>query len=237
MAVVVELCGLPGAGKSTLARALVARLRLAGVPTADVMAPLGPDAGRAGRLVRKAVAAAVGLVEPGVGVVTAAAGQRDPRDLVARPGNLLVVRHALRRSRRRQGVAVFDQGPVQEWWSAALRARDREGVLAAAAADPVPRADVLVRVDAPVEVLVERLERRAVRQSRLEALDRDELRAVLGEGSELLDRLTQRRSVAGGAREGGPIVVDGLDPAAVQRVADEVGRVLAPRASSGDRTS
>jgi thymidylate kinase len=222
--VVVEFCGLPGAGKSTLARAVVARLRLQGVPTVEVMAPIGPDAGKAGRMLRKALAVARGMGEPGLGEVVVAAAQRDGRDRLARPANLLVVRHALRRARRRDPVAVMDQGPVQEWWSAALRARDREAVLAAAAADPAPEPDLLVRVDAPVEVLLERLAGRSVRQSRLEALDPAELRVVLDDGSFVLDRLTGKPVHSPGTHRRRLIRVDGFDPAAVNLVIDEVGR-------------
>ena len=105
--------------------------------------------------------------------------QADARDRIARPANLLVVRDAVRRSRGHAGVHVLDQGPVQEWWSAALRADDVR-VLEWAASDPAPRADLVVRVDAPVDVLVARLARRQARQSRLEGVTgrarEDELR-------------------------------------------------------------
>src|SRR4029079_7833800 len=118
----------------------------------DVMAPLGPSAARGPRLRRKSLVIASGVVHrggPGVaGNVAWRSRQADARDRVARPANLLVVRDAVRRAKGRAGVHVLDQAPVQEWWSAALRA-DRDRVLAWAADDPAPRADLLVRVDAP----------------------------------------------------------------------------------------
>ena len=115
-------------------------------------------------------------------------GQADARDRAARPANLLVVRDAVRRAARRPGLHVLDQGPVQEWWSAALRA-DGGRVLAWAAADHAPRADLLVRVDTPADVLAARLERRAERQSRLETVSGAHLDAELTRGAVLLDEL------------------------------------------------
>ena len=227
MGVVVECCGLPGSGKSTLARALVARLRLEGIPAADVMAPIGPDAGRVTRLARKTGGVARGLLGPGslhlATTVAVGSRQRSARDRVARPANLLVVRDAVRRARRRPGVSVLDQGPLQEWWSAGLRG-DRDRVLAAAAADLAERSDVLVRVDAPLDVLVDRLGRRDQRQSRLEGADPAARRAELESGLTLLDALCPQG--VDSPQSQGPVVVrvDGLDPAALDVVMEAVRR-------------
>ncbi len=193
MGYVVEFCGLPGSGKSTLARQVVAELRLRGVPTTDVMAPLGPDAGRTSRMRRKVQAITAGMLEPGaarlVGGVAVGSGQRDRRDQLARPANLLVVRHALRRARGRDGVSVLDQGPLQEWWSAALRAGDVERVIELARQDPMVLPDLLVRVETPVPVLVDRLEARGPRQSRLEGVETASRAAALERGNLLLATL------------------------------------------------
>jgi predicted kinase len=228
MGLVVELCGLPGAGKSTIARAVVARLRLQGLPVTDVMAPIGPAAARPERLARKAgilarsamaldtwrVAADVGL----------RSGQRDRRDRVARPMNLVVVRTLVARGARRPGVHVLDQGPVQEWWSAALRG-DARRVLAWAAADGPSRADLVVRVDAPIDVLVERLGGRSGRQSRLEALDEPGLRADLIRGEVLLDELCSQLVHSCGTHRPRLIRVDGLDTAAGEIVGEAIAEL------------
>jgi thymidylate kinase len=225
MGYVVEFCGLPTAGKSTLARAVVAQLRLRGVPTTEVMATLGPDAGRSARLARKVAAIGRATVEPGSITVAAGvglrSGQRDVRDRVARPANLLVVRHAVRRARRRPGVHVLDQGPVQEWWSAALRADDRR-VLVQSGSDPAERSDLLIRVDTPVPILLARLADRGPRQSRLEAVEPDEQRRELERGELLLDSLSEQLVHSSGLDGPGILRVDGQDPAAAETIAEVV---------------
>ena len=228
MGTVVEFCGLPGAGKSTIARALVASLRLQGVPTTEVMAPIGPTAARSARIRRKsAVIARAMTSRSGLGIATnivLRSGQTDPRDRVARPANLLVVRDAVRRARARAGVHVLDQGPVQEWWSAALRADDAR-VLAWAAADPAPRADLIVRVDAPTEVLAARLARRAERQSRLDGVDGPALEAELAHGAALLDALFAQLVHSPGSPRPMLIRVDGIGGGAVDSVGEALRRL------------
>lgn len=221
MGYVVEFCGLPGSGKSRLARTVVARLRLRGVPTTDVMARLGPDATRPTRIARKLGAVGRGMIEPGsaalVAQIALRSGQDDLRDRIARPANLLVVRHAIRDAHRRPGVHVFDQGPRQEWWSAALRA-NRERVLGMAASDPAETADLLVRVDAPVELLADRLAARATRQSRLEAVDSSRLRAELESGNALFDVVCDQWARSPATDRPGFLRVDSLDPGAPDRI-------------------
>ena len=195
MGYVIEFCGLPGSGKSTMARQVVAELRIRGGPATDVMAPLGPDAGRADRIRRKAGAIAAGCLEPGgvrlVRGVAFRSHQLDRRDQLARPANLLVVRHALRRARRRAGISVLDQGPLQEWWSAALRA-DADRVLDLARRDIGDSPDLLVRVETPIPMLVERLEARGPRQSRLEGVDPTTRVTELERGNLLLNALCEQ---------------------------------------------
>ena len=229
MGFVVEFCGLPGGGKSTLARTVVAQLRLRGVPTTEVMARLGPDAARAGRLSRKVAAMVTAAAEPGSARLAVnvgfRSGQHDRRDQLARPVNLLVVRHSVRRARRRRGVHVLDQGPLQEWWSAALRA-DEGRVLALAAIDPAERADLVVRVDAPVEVLVARLEARGPRQSRLEGLEFEARARELERGEALLSTLCEQLVYSPGVRVPDVLRVDGLDRTAPETIVEAVIRAV-----------
>ena len=229
MGFVVEFCGLPGAGKSTLARTVVAQLRLRGVPTTEVMVRLGPDAGSVARFGRKLGAIAAAATEPGSVRLAAnvgfRSGQHDRRDQIARPANLLVVRHSVRRAHRRMGVHVLDQGPLQEWWSAALRA-DQARVLEYAALDPAERADLVVRVDAPIDVLVARLEARGARQSRLEGLDPDARARELERGELLFASLADQLVHSAGARTPELLRVAGLDPTASQTIVEAVVRSL-----------
>ena len=228
MGTVVEFCGLPGAGKSTIARGLVAALRLRGVPTTEVMAPLGPSAPRATRMVRKSTVIARSVIRPdGLRIVTNVglrSGQADRRDRLARPANLLVVQDAVRRARGRGGVHVLDQGPVQEWWSAALRG-DEARVLAWAATDPAPRADLVVRVDAPVDVLSARLARRTARQSRLEAVEGPALQEELRRGADLLDVLCTQLVHSPGSQQPVVIRVDGHRSGAVDPVVEALAQL------------
>ena len=226
---VVEFCGLPGAGKSTLARAVVAQLRLRGLPTTDVMATLGPDAARSARVARKFGATVAGLGETSsarvvMGVALRSA-QEDRRDQLARPANLLVVRHAVARARRRPGVHVLDQGPLQEWWSAALRANDNR-VLKMAAKDRAPRSHLVVEVRAPIDLLVDRLEARGERQSRLEALDTAARVIALQRGEALLAGLIDQLVHSLDSEGPAVLTVDGLDPSACESI---VGAVVGSR--------
>lgn len=225
MGYVVEFCGLPGAGKSTLARAVVAQLRLRSVPTTEVMATIGPDAPRAARVARKLGAVLSGIREPGSARlatdVAFRSAQHDRRDRLARPANLLVVRHAVTRARRRPGVHVLDQGPLQEWWSAALRADDTQ-VVEMAARDRAPRADLVVQVRAPIEVLVDRLEARGARQSRLEALDTQSRAGELRRGETLLAALIDQLVHSSDPESPTVVTVDGLDPTACETIVDAV---------------
>ena len=226
---VVEFCGLPGAGKSTLARAVVAQLRLRGVPTTDVMATLGPDAPRIARVTRKFGSALAGVREASsarlVAGVALRSAQQDRRDRLARPANLLVVRHAVARARRRPGVHVLDQGPLQEWWSAALRANDAR-VLEMAAHDRAPRSHLVVEVRTPIELLVDRLEARRERQSRLETLNTVARVVELQRGETLLAALIDHLVHSPDSEGPTVLMVDGLDPDACETI---VGAVVGSR--------
>ena len=93
-----------------------------------------------------------------------------------------------------------------------------------AAIDPAERADLLVRVDTPIEVLVARLEARGPRQSRLEGLDSQARAQELERGEVLLSTLCEQLVHSPGAHPLGIQRVDGFDTTAAETIVEAVIR-------------
>lgn len=187
--VVVELAGAPGAGKSTLAAALLGRLAEHGVPARSIALPAGGGGVKVVRLLRKASATAC---EAGrsprrtVALIAAAeAAGLSRREVVARSVNLLVLRRSVRASRRRPGVHVLDQGFVQELVSIAMSGDASPCVDALRPGEAAVGPDVVVLLSAPTFILVQRLHDRPGTQSRLERMSQAHLPSEL----EHIDRL------------------------------------------------
>jgi hypothetical protein len=190
----VELAGIPGAGKSRLARTVAEGLAERGVLVRQPQAALGPSVPTGRRLARKVVVAgAAASASPGTTarVVRAllASGQPGSADRAGRLVQWLVAQHVTARAGRRPGVGLVDEGVLQCLWSIGLRG-DVEPVLRALAESPraaVP--DVLVVVQVAPEVALSRLGARASRHSRTQLLSEDEGLAELRRGEQLLVRL------------------------------------------------
>ena len=191
MGVVVELCGLPGSGKSALAAHTCTALLRLGVDAVVADLPVSAAAPAWARIRRKVLASALAAaVEP---VATARAGRGvarrrpGPRDGLGLLAQWITGQRLHQSARARPGVWLLEEGLVQTVWSLMLRAPAR-------GADPVGLLevrppDLLVVVQAPLDVLLRRLDDRPSRHSRTQRLAADRRGAELERGLLLLDRL------------------------------------------------
>ncbi|HET8603403.1 MAG TPA: hypothetical protein VFM09_05695 [Marmoricola sp.] len=211
---VVELCGLPGSGKTTLAHEVVARLRATGgsarVVDRRVSAAVPPWV----RVPRKAGLVAGALARAPVRAVGDArllgGRQPDRRDRLAVPVQWLLAGRLVGEARRTRGTAVLEEGLVQALWTAALRARTPlDGGTLARVASRVPRAHVVVHLDVPVDLALSRLRGRSSRHSRVQRQQAEGQLALLEHGDLLLRELLGAWSAAG---LGEVLLVDGAAP-------------------------
>jgi thymidylate kinase len=187
---IVELFGPPGVGKTTLACAVAARLRERGRCVKLVLSYRPSEDPRAspegsGRL--RTPAALRRLVRPMVESFAAAGHSADPgaARAAAELMRLLAPRNVVQSLRQRQyllrlsrtwrgaalaGDIVFDQGFVQAVYTCALLAEAVDSERIGLALDAVPEPDLLIRLDAPQEILEARLADRRRRQGRIEQL-------------------------------------------------------------------
>jgi thymidylate kinase len=193
---IVELFGHPGAGKTTFAHALCASLRdrghvvslfLSYRPT-ELPPSAHPFAGEAFR--PQAAAVAKRLIRPAVEMLALArhplANSHDiikaaaliralpPRNvfLAVRMSQYIVrLSHAWRQASQAEHIVLFDQAFVQVVCSLlSLHGREPDKALLAQALEHVPKSDLLIRLDAPLEALKARLCDRIYHQSRIERL-------------------------------------------------------------------
>jgi len=182
-ALVVELVGPPGAGKSTLGAALLHELGRRDIAVDSIALPVGGGRAKAVRLARKAIAT---VCEAGWSprralalFVAVRATGLDRRELFARSVNMLVLRWSVRSCRRRPGVHVLDQGLVQELVSIAMTGDASTCLAALRPGEAGVGPDIVVVVSAPTSLLVRRLHDRPGTQSRLERMAPAQLPAEL----------------------------------------------------------
>ena len=180
---IVEFSGIPGAGKSFLAHELATMLGADGELVDEPLSVVSPQLRTSRRVTRKLWLAAIeALRDPvaaaGIAAALIRSGQTTS-DLVHRLQNWLVVRALFRRSRRRPGTHVFDQGIVQELCSIGYRGRWQVCLESAAPGRRDLAPDVIVRVATPISRAAQRLATRSGTQSRVEKLETGEQDRVL----------------------------------------------------------
>ena len=192
-ALIVEFSGIPGVGKSSVAHAVAAALATTGQSVDEPLSFVSPALARSRRLLRKLRLAAFEAVthplSSGTLAIAVARSGQSMGDFVHRVQNWLVVRALFRRSRRRSGVHLFDQGVVQELCSIGYRGDWRAALRSAAPGADDLAPDLIVRVTAPVEAVQQRLAARAGAQSRLESLSHHEQEAALRRQAIELDEI------------------------------------------------
>lgn len=207
----VELAGLPGAGKSRLARSLAEGLAARGLSVTGPDRSMAPSVGVASRLTRKAtasagVAARHPVLTARVAGAVARTGQPGLPDVAGRLVQWQVAQALLAGAHPASDVRVLDEGPVQALWSVGLRGDVTPALHALDASAGWRSADLLVVVRIDLAAAAARLTRRRSRHSRLQDLDPAELLGELRRGAVLLDRLVQWW---GSRCPGGVVEVDG----------------------------
>ena len=216
---IIELCGVPGAGKSLIARELVTELRGLGRDASLPLEEVSPRRPRSYRVARKLGRAAMEVTRhpwASAGTVRAVirSGQPTRRDVAVRSLNWLVLRAALRRARASVGYHVIDQGLVQELCSLGF-CGDAQAVIDVA--DPgvaLLAPDLILVVEVELGLADQRLESRPGRESRLEA-----------------DGVDRRRELERHGRLGEELLASWLEhfgdrvPTAVRRVVNGFGDI------------
>lgn len=222
---VVEFLGLPGAGKTSVARALAAAM-----PEVS-LATHGLDAGTSTlpRMLHKALAVASEVLVRSPASMAAArhvasSGQGGPTAVLRRTTAWLVAQRLVARARRRHVIAVLDEGSLQAIWSTGL-VGDHRHLLDAWSSSPDRwrRPDLVVVLRLGTDHAAERLAGRDDPHSRVEQARGADRTRLLQQGQAVLDDLVD------GLRQGG-LAYHGVlevEASAEHTLADTVGVVRA----------
>lgn len=226
----VELCGLPGSGKTTVAAAVASILPGLGVTCTisdhgiSAAVPVLP------RVLRRTGNAALTMVtHPRPAAAGAVAlrrsDQRQRSDAARLAVQWLGLQRIVRQSRRQPGFHLLEEGFAQTVWSAALRARASEPSCLWGTLPGAVLTDLIVLVDVAPAVAFERLAGRASRHSRTQLLADDEALTELRAGAALLEdvvarapmRVVRVRGEGAASTTATQIVQAVLDPASLRK--------------------
>jgi len=192
---IIELFGPPGAGKTTFARALAARLRERG-QTVDLVLSQRPaersphEIGSGSDLPSQPISSVIGrLSRPFAEMLTMARHPFTTSHDVAMALNLIKIlppsstlwsfrltQYVSRLSRswfqasNTGHIVLFDQAFVQAVCSLVLLGGAVDELAISHALEDIPKSDLLVRLDVPTDILTSRLRDRERRESRIERL-------------------------------------------------------------------
>jgi hypothetical protein len=190
----IELVGIPGAGKSRLARTLSAGLIDRGIAVSEPRAPFAAKVPTPLRLRRKAVATgAAALTSPvqATRLVRGLLRSRQPgaADVAGRFVQLLLAQDTAARAIQQGGVSIVSEGIVQALWSIGIRGDVRPVLEALDGARRRPSADLLVVLEVAPELALARLTARTSQHSRTQLLDHEARLPELERGTTLLRQL------------------------------------------------
>lgn len=197
---VVELCGLPGSGKTAVARHARATLAQRGVTATVADRPISAAVPRTARMLRRTALSARAVASRPRWALAACTDiatvtQPSRRDTASMIAQWLAVCDLSARSHRSAGVHLLEEGLVQTTWTLRLRSDVVPPPRLWASLPAALKSDLVVLVDVPVATAQGRLERRASRHSRSQMLPAAKLRAELERGRELLGELTSAAPV------------------------------------------
>jgi hypothetical protein len=191
--VIIEFCGVPGAGKSTIAQELVSELRnlgrAASLPLEEV-SPRRPRSRRLRRKLRRAAVETAGHPLASARTVRAVMRSRQPtrREVAIRSLNWLVLRAAMRRASTAVGFHVIDQGLVQELCSLGFSGDAGAAIDVADPGGGLLAPDLILVVEVELGLADQRLAARPGQESRVEG-DGVDRRRELERQAELVEEL------------------------------------------------
>lgn len=197
---IIELCGMPGAGKSSIAQALVTELDSLGCAASlplEEVSPRRPRGRRLRRKLRRATVEVAGHPLASARTVRVLMRSQQPtrREAAIRSLNWLVLRAAMRRANASVGFHVIDQGLVQELCSLGFCGDAESAIDIADPGVELLAPDLILVVEVELELADQRLAARPGRESRVEGDGVDRRRELARQGEsveELLASWMQR---------------------------------------------